>query len=90
MIKPLNDKILIELVKKDKPSGIILPDGLSIGDEIAIVKAIGTDSEIHLRVGDEVVFNPAAALKVEIQGENYIMVTQKGVLAILNYDREGR
>jgi len=91
-LKPVGDKILIEFRTQTAPSGLILPESArtAIADDAAVVLAIGTDPDIVIKVGDEVIFNPHAALPIKLQDKEYVLLTQKAIICITNYDREGR
>lgn len=90
--KPVGDKILAEFKKTtETASGIILPERTSkVEDEKAVVLAVGTDSDIIVKEGDEIIFNPHAAMVVDLKGKEYILLTQKAIICITNYDRDGR
>lgn len=92
MLKPVGDKILVEFIKKTKTdSGLILPDRANkVEDEKATVLSVGTDKDIIVKPGDEIIFNPHAAMLVTLEGKEYVLLTQKAIIAITNYDREGR
>jgi chaperonin GroES len=92
MIKPIGDKILIKFTKQEKTEGgLILPERLSkVEEDVAEVLAVGTDSDIVVKPGDLVVFNPHAAMIITIDKQEYILLTQKGIICVTNFDREGR
>jgi co-chaperonin GroES (HSP10) len=84
MIKAVGDKIFAEFKKTEAPSGIILPDYVKpkVEDEDAIIVSVG-DEVTGINVGDRVIFNPQAALLVEVQGSNYILLTKKAILCVV-------
>ena len=90
--KVLDDKVLIRFQKKDKTeSGIYLPERQDKAeDEVGEVLSVGTDPNLSVVPGDLIYFNPAAAMIVTLEGDKYILITQKGIIAIKNYYREGR
>ena len=90
-IKPIGDRILVEFKKKEKVGSIILPDRVSkVEDEKAIVIEVGTDPSLVIKKGDEIIFNPHAALVVQLEGTEYILLTEKGIICVTNFFREGR
>lgn len=91
-IKPIGDKILVEFKKqKETESGIILPDRADkVEDEKAVVLDVGTDPDIVIKAGDEIIFNPHAAMLVTIEEVQYVLLTQKAIICVTNWHREGR
>ena len=84
MIKAVGDKILAEF-RKPESSVLIIPDQYKakVEDEDAIVLSVG-DEVTGIKAGDKIIFNPNAAMIVNILGKDYILVTKKAILAIVS------
>ena len=93
MIKPLSDKVLIKMCEsEDKTkSGIILSANSKEKPQIAEVIAVGPggkvdgeEIEMNVKVKDKVIVNKYAGTEVKYEGEDYIIVRQSDILAILD------
>lgn len=91
MIKPLSDRVLIKMVKAEDVSkgGIILAASKE-KPEIAEVIAVGPGSlvdgkEVPMQVKekDKVIIGKYAGTEVKYEGEDYIIVRQDEILAIV-------
>lgn len=92
-IKPLNERIVIKYVEEEKEEktqgGIVLPDTAKKdekpqqGEVVAIGKGCCKDGEAELNVGDTVVFDKYAGNKVEIDDEEFVIVSLEDVLAVI-------
>lgn len=93
MIKPLSDRILIKMVAAEETtkSGIILTAASQEKPQIAEVVEVGpggVDSngnkiEMQVKKGDKVITNKYSGTEVKYEGEEYIIVKQADVLAIV-------
>ena len=95
-MKPVNDKIAIRPIKKEKDerteSGIILPDSqtqnkLVEGDVIAASKGMysmtGEWISMVVRVGDRVIFSNGVGQEYNLDGEVVLIMSQNEILSIL-------
>ena len=87
-IKPLADRVLIKPADAEEKtaSGIIIPDSAKEkplkGEVIAVGK--GTkDEEMILKKGDKVLYGKYAGTEIEIDDNNYLIMRQSDVLAII-------
>ncbi|KAL0265444.1 UNVERIFIED_CONTAM: hypothetical protein PYX00_011053 [Menopon gallinae] len=64
-VKPLNDRILVELseAQKQTSSGLYIPDSAQEKAQTGIVKAIGNSEEICVKVGDKALTSKPVQLK---------------------------
>ena len=97
VIKPTQDNIVIKLPKQEKEqvtqSGIVLTGSAMQQDlpERGIVVAVGsgrvlsngTKLEVEIKEGDEVIFNKFAGTKISSEDEEYLIVKENDILAIL-------
>ena len=93
MIKPLNDRVLIKMIEAEETtkSGIILTAGSQEKPQIAEVIAVGpggnvegNNIEMHVKVGDKVIVSKYAGTEVKYEGEEYLIVKQADILAIVD------
>ncbi len=94
-IKPLFSNVLIRPVDAEEKtaSGIILPDSAKekpqIGEVMAIGPGVMDDGEIVknsmlVKVGDKVMYKKWGGNEVKVEGEEWTIVEQKDILAIVN------
>ncbi len=92
MIKPLADRILIKMKEGEETtkSGIILSTAAKEKPQIAEVIAVGPGeiidgkkTEMYVKTGDNVIVSKYAGTEVKYEGEEYLIVKQSDVLAIV-------
>lgn len=87
-IKPLADRVLVKPVAAEEKTvgGIIIPDTAKEKPLKGEVIAVGNgtkDEEMVLKAGDQVLFGKYAGTEIELDGENYLIMRQSDVLAII-------
>jgi chaperonin GroES len=85
-VKPLGENVLIKPVKSNKKTeaGIYLPDSASQErPQEGIVMAIGDNKEIKVKKNQKVIFNRYGGTEVKISDEEYLIVKNEDILAIL-------
>lgn len=92
MIKPLGDRVLIKMKEKEETtkSGIILAGASQEKPQVAEVieigpgkKEDGTLQEMFVKKGDNVIVSKYSGTEVKYEGEEYIIVKQDDILAIV-------
>ncbi|MCP3742487.1 co-chaperone GroES [Rossellomorea sp. BNER] len=93
MLKPLGDRVVIELVESEEKtaSGIVLPDSAKEKPQEGKVVAVGTgrvlDSgeKVALEVaeGDRIIFSKYAGTEVKYQGTEYLILRDSDILAVV-------
>jgi chaperonin GroES len=93
LLKPLGDRIIIELVELEEKtaSGIVLPDTAKEKPQEGKVIAVGTgrvlDNGEHVAlevsVGDSIIFSKYAGTEVKYEGNEYLIVRENDILAII-------
>jgi chaperonin GroES len=92
IIKPLADRVVIKPVEAEETtkSGIILAASAQEKPQIAQVIAVGPggnvegkDIEMYVKVGDKVIVGKYAGTEVKIDKEEYTIVKQGDILAIV-------
>lgn len=91
-IKPLADRVVIKKVEAEEKtaSGIVLPGAAKEQPQIAEVIEVGPGGVVdgkevvmELKVGDNVIFQKYSGTEVKLQGEEFIIVKQSDILAVL-------
>ncbi|MDG5785873.1 co-chaperone GroES [Evansella sp. AB-P1] len=93
MLKPLGDRIVIELVEQEEKtaSGIVLPDSAKEKPQEGKVVAVGTGRvtesgekvALEVQAGDSVIFSKYAGTEVKYEGNEYLVLRESDVLAII-------
>lgn len=92
MIKPVLDRILIKMEEAEETtkSGIILSSGSQEKPQIAEVIEVGPggivdgkEVKMYIKKGDKVITNKYTGTNVKYEGQDYIIVRQEDVLAIV-------
>ncbi|WP_070121696.1 co-chaperone GroES [Bacillus marinisedimentorum] len=93
MLKPLGERVIIELVETEEKtaSGIVLPDSAKEKPQEGKVVAVGSgrlneDGErvaLELKEGDLVVFSKYAGTEVKYEGTEYLIMREDDILAVI-------
>lgn len=93
-IEPLHDKVVIKPLSQEEvtASGIVLPDTANKdkpmqGDVVAVgpgkLMENGQRAPMSVKVGDQVLFTKYAPDEVEIDDEEYLVVEEEKILAVI-------
>jgi chaperonin GroES len=91
-LKPLADRVVVKLVEVEETtsSGIILAASAQEKPQIAEVLAVGPggmvdgkEVEMYVKVGDKVITSKYSGTEVKLNKEEYIIVKQSDILAIV-------
>ena len=89
MIQPLGNRILLKMQQKEEKtkSGIILGNNI---DKIQIAEVIevgngeeNSETKIYVKKKDKVIIEKYAGTEIKYDGEDYILVKQDEILAIV-------
>lgn len=93
-IIPLGERIVIKVLESEErtKSGIFIPDTAKEKPQMGEVKAVGTGKMLEngqkialdVKVGDKVLFAKYAGTEVKLDGEEYMVLKESDVLAIVN------
>ena len=92
-IKPLGDRVVTKMAEAEETtqSGIILAGSAKEKPQFAEVIAVGpggvvdgTEVKMELKAGDKVIMSKYAGTEVKLDGEEYVIISQKDVLAIVD------
>ncbi|NPB08710.1 MAG: co-chaperone GroES [Thermodesulfobacteria bacterium] len=92
-VKPLHDRILVQRMEEEErtKSGIIIPDTAKekpiMGKVIAVgdgrILENGQKMPLTVKEGDRILFGKYAGTEVNIEGEEYLIMREDDVLAII-------
>lgn len=91
-IRPLADRVVIKKVEAEEKtaSGIILPGSAKEQPQMAEVIEVGpggvvdgNEIKMEVTIGDKVIYSKYAGNEVKINGEEYIILRQSDILAIV-------
>ena len=91
-IKPLGDRVVIKNVEAEETtkSGLLLTNSAKEKPQMAVVLAVGPggnvdgkDIVMHVEEGQKVIYSKYAGTECKLDGEDYIIVRQSDILAIV-------
>ncbi|MDD4364381.1 co-chaperone GroES [Aminithiophilus ramosus] len=92
-LKPLADRIVVKAVTQESRTkgGIVLPETAKEKPQEGEVAAVGTGKilengqklPLEVKVGDRVIYSKYAGTEVKIEGEEYLILSERDVLAIV-------
>ncbi|MCK5707367.1 MAG: co-chaperone GroES [Candidatus Aureabacteria bacterium] len=92
-VKPLGDRVLVKRLKAEETTkgGIVLPDTAKEKPKQGEIIAVGTGKvedgkkiEFNVKKGDKVLFSSYAGTDVKVSGEEYLIMKEDDILAIIN------
>ena len=93
MLKPLADKIIIQVVAKEEvtKSGIVLPGTAQEKPQEGVVIAVGAGRILDngsrvtpdVKVNDKVVFAKYSGTEFKCNNQGYLIVSEKDILAVI-------
>jgi len=93
LLRPLGDRIIIELVEVEEKTafGIVLPDSAKEKPQTGKVVAVGTGRvldngtrvELDVQEGDEIIFSKFAGTEVKYEGKEYLILRESDILAVI-------
>jgi len=92
-LQPLADRIVVKALAQEErtKSGIVLPDTAKEKPQEGEVLAIGTGKvmengsriPMEVKVGDKVIYSKYGGTEVKVDGQEYLILKESDVLAIL-------
>lgn len=92
MIKPLGDRVVIELVEQEETtaSGIVLPGSAQEKPQEGKVIAVGSGAivdgkkvALEVKEDDHIIFSQYAGTEVKYAGKEYLILRENDILAIV-------
>ncbi len=94
VIKPLGDRVVVKRIEEEAKTkgGIVLPDTAKEKPQKGKVIAVGTGRilengqrvPLEVKEGDIVVFAKYGGTEIEIDGEEYVILSERDLLAVLS------
>lgn len=95
MIKPLEDKVLLELPEKQEKTtqfGLIIAGSDDEKPQEATVVAVGPGAKfadgtlmtLDVQVGDKVIFSKYQGTEIEHEGKKYLIIAYRDIFAVIN------
>lgn len=92
-LQPLGDKVVVEREEAQDVTagGIVLPDSAKDKPSRGTIVAVGTGKtlddgsrgEMQVKVGDRVLFTSYAPETIEIDDEEYLLMSESDILAVI-------
>ena len=91
-IKPLGDRVVIQNVGAEEQTkgGLYLATTAKEKPQMAVVLAVGPGGNVdgkeitmHVKEGQKVIYSKYAGTEVKLDGEEYILVRQSDILAVV-------
>ncbi|HOO63612.1 MAG TPA: co-chaperone GroES [Synergistaceae bacterium] len=92
-LKPLGDRIVVKVLSQEEKTrgGIVLPDTAKEKPQEAEVVAVGSGRvldngqkmPLEVKEGDKVLFSKYGGTEVKVDGEEYLILSERDVLAIV-------
>ena len=93
MLRPLGDRVIIELIEAEEKtsSGIVLPgsaqekpqEGNVIAVGNGLIRENGQRTELDVKQGDRVIFSKYAGSELKYEGKEYLILRENDILAVL-------
>ena len=92
-LQPLGDRVVIKVLPQEEKlaSGLVLPGNAKEKPQEGDVVAVGTGRTLDngtklnmdVKVGDKVIYSKYAGSEVKVNGQEYLILSEKDVLAIV-------
>lgn len=87
-IRPLGDRVVVEPAKAEEKtaSGIIIPDTAKEKPNQGTVVAVSDgdkDHQMTVKTGDSILYGKYAGTEIEIEGNNYLIMSETDILAVI-------
>jgi chaperonin GroES len=91
-IKPLGDRVLVEPLEREEvtSSGIVLPDTAKEKPQEGTIVSVGSGRvddkgqkhALEVKAGNKVLYGKYAGTEIKIEGKDYLILSEKDILAI--------
>ncbi len=92
-LKPLGDRVVVKPIEEEEvtKSGIVLPDTAKEKPQKGEVLAVGSGKllengervPLEVKVGDVVVYAKYGGTEIELEGEEYVILSERDLLAVV-------
>jgi chaperonin GroES len=91
-LRPLGDRVVVKAQPQEEKtkSGIVLPDSAKERPQEGTVVAVGPGRTldngqkvpVEVKVGDKIIYAKYGGTEVKIEGEEYIILSERDILAV--------
>lgn len=91
-IRPLGDRVVVKVSKNEMTAGgIVLPDTAQEKPQLGEVIAVGNGrlldsgerAKMEVQAGNKILFAKYAGTEVKLDGEEYLVISEKDILGIV-------
>lgn len=85
-VKPLGENVLVQPEKPERKTatGIVLPESASAErPQGGKVIAVGESDKVKVKPGQSVIYTRYGGTEIKIEGEEYLIVANKDILAVV-------
>lgn len=93
-LQPLGDRVVVKAQEEDEartPSGLVIPDTAKEKPQFGEVQAVGPGAlnedgdrmPMDVSIGDVVVYSKFGGTEVKIEGQEYLILSSRDLLAIV-------
>ncbi|WP_353745328.1 co-chaperone GroES [Dictyoglomus sp.] len=92
-LRPIGDRVVVKVIEQEEKTkgGIVLPDTAKEKPQQGRVIAVGTGRildngqkvPLEIKEGDRVIFAKYAGTEVKIEGEEYLILSERDILAVI-------
>ncbi len=92
-LRPIGDRVVVKVIEQEEKTkgGIDLPDTAKEKPQQGKVIAVGTGRildngqkvPLEIKEGDRVIFAKYAGTEVKIEGEEYLILSERDILAVI-------
>jgi len=93
-VQPLGDRVFVKISSSEEKTvgGILLPDSAKEKPQLGEVMAVGSGQvnkkgnriPLDVKIGDRVLYSKYAGTDLKMGNEDYILLTEKDILAIVD------
>lgn len=93
-LKPLSDKVVLQAIEAESmtASGIVLPDTAKEKPQEGKIIAVGPGrllesgehAPLDIKEGDRVIFSKYSGTEFKLDGEDYLIVSERDILAVVS------
>lgn len=92
-LRPIGDRVVVKVIEQEERTkgGIVLPDTAKEKPQQGKVIAVGTGRildngqkvPLEIKEGDRVIFAKYAGTEVKVEGEEYLILSERDILAVI-------
>jgi len=93
-LRPLGDRVILQRAEAEEKTagGILLPESAKDKPKEGRILAVGEGkllddgktAKMHVKVGDRVLFSSYAGTEVKVHGEEYLIMSESDILAVVD------